>query len=258
MRLLGVGARDVVALARYQRRSQGAQRPLLVTGLLAEQLAKELGAGGDPALVRTTGDPAEAALFVRVVAGAATAEDERLLRAATRALVPVMAVQTADRAVRLPYVLAEDVVQCPPGSGFPLDEIGDRVAAALGEAGAPLAASLPVLRDAVARRRTADAAVTAAGLSALGASSGPRLPVLALDQARMLSDLAVASGADAGDDQRAAAQQLALPLAVSLATGVAARELVRRLPLRARALDAAVAAGATLALAALFRRLPRL
>jgi hypothetical protein len=258
VRLLGVGARDVVALARYQRRSQGAQRPLLVTGLLAEQLAKELGAGGDPALVRTTGDPAEAALFVRVVAGAATAEDERLLRAATRALVPVMAVQTADRAVRLPYVLAEDVVQCPPGSGFPLDEIGDRVAAALGEAGAPLAASLPVLRDAVARRRTADAAVTAAGLSALGASSGPRLPVLALDQARMLSDLAVASGADAGDDQRAAAQQLALPLAVSLATGVAARELVRRLPLRARALDAAVAAGATLALAALFRRLPRL
>jgi hypothetical protein len=74
----------------------------------------------------------------------------------------------------------------------------------------------------------------------------------------MLSDLAVASGAEASDDQQAAAQQLALPLALSLATGLAARELVRRLPLRARALDAAVAAGATLALGALFRRLPRL
>ena len=258
MRLLGIGARDVVALARYQRRAHDADRPLLVTGLLAEQLAKELGAGGDPALVRTAGDPAEAALFVRVLAGAATAEDERLFRAATRALVPIVAVQTADRTVRLPYVLAEDVVQCRPGSGFPLDEIADRVAAALGEAGAPLAASLPVFRDAVARRRTADAAVTAAGLTALGAASGPRLPVLALGQARMLSDLAVASGAEASDDQQAAAQQLALPLALSLATGMAARELVRRLPLRARALDAAVAAGATLALGALFRRLPRL
>jgi hypothetical protein len=256
--LLGVGARDVGALARYQGRAPDADRPLLVTGLLAEQLAKELVAGGDSALVRTSGDPAEAALFVRVLAGAATAEDERLFRAATRAVVPIVAVQTADRNVRLPYVLAEDVVQCRPGSGFPLDEIANRVAAALGEAGAPLAAALPVLRDAVARRRTADAAVTAAGLSALGAASGPRLPVLALGQARMLSDLSVTSGAESGDDQQAAAQQLALPLALSLATGLAARELVRRLPLRARALDAAVAAGATLALGALFRRLPRL
>lgn len=258
MRLLGVGARDVVALARYQRQAQDGHRPLLVTGLLAEQLAKELGAGGDPALVRTAGDPAEAALFVRVLAGAATAEDERLFRAATRALVPVVAVQTADRTVRLPYVLAEDVVQCRPGSGFPLDEIADRIAAALGGAGAQLAASLPVLRDAVARRRTADAAVTAAGLTAFGAASGPRLPVLALDQARMLSDLAVASGAETSDDQHAAVQKLALPLALSLATGLAARELVRRLPVRGRALDTAVAAGATLALGALFRRLPRL
>jgi len=112
VRFLGVGARDVVALARYQRRTHDVHRPLLVTGLLAEQLAKELGAGGDPALVRTAGDPAEAALYVRVVAGAATAEDERLFREATRALVPIVAVQTADRTVRLPYVLAEDVVQC--------------------------------------------------------------------------------------------------------------------------------------------------
>ena len=70
--------------------------------------------------------------------------------------------------------------------------------------------------------------------------------------------VAVASGAEASGDQKAAAQELALPLALSLATGLAARELVRRLPLRARPLEAAVAAGATLALGAAFRRLPRL
>ena len=258
MKLLGIGPRDVVSLARYQRRTHDLHRPLLVTGLLAEQLAKELRAGGDPSLVRTSGDPAEAALFVRVVAGAATAEDERLFRSATRALVPVVAVQTADRPVRLPYVLAEDVVRCPPGSGFPLAEIADRIAAALGEAGAPLAASLPVLRDAVTRRRAADGALSAAALSALGAASGPKLPVLALAQARMLSDVHLASGADSGGDQKAAAQELAVPLALSLGTGLAARELVRRLPRRARVLDAAVAAGVTFALAAVFRRLPRL
>ena len=67
-----------------------------------------------------------------------------------------------------------------------------------------------------------------------------------------------ASGAETSADQHAAVQKLALPLALSLATGLAARELVRRLPVRGRALDTAVAAGATLALGALFRRLPRL
>jgi hypothetical protein len=257
VRLLGIGPRDVVALARHQRRAHDLSGPLLVTGILAEQLARELGAGGDPTLVRTSGEPDAAGIFVRVVAGAATAEDERQFRAATRAAVPIVAVQTAEpgRAVRLPYVLAEDVVQVMPGSGFPVDEIADRIAAALGGAGAPLAASLPVLRDAVVRRRATDAAVGAA-LAALGAGSGPRLPVLALAQARMLSDVAVASGAEQGGDGRDAAQQLALPLAAALGTGLAARELVRRAPFRARVVDAAVAAAATLALGALFRRLP--
>jgi hypothetical protein len=258
VRLLGIGPRDVVALARHQRRAHDLSGPLLVTGMLAEQLARELGAGGDPPLVRTSGEPDAAGIFVRVVAGAATAEDERQFRAATRAAVPIVAVQTAEpgRAGRLPYVLAEDVVQVMPGSGFPVDEIADRIAAALGGAGAPLAASLPVLRNAVVRRRATDAAVGAAALAALGAGSGPRLPVLALAQARMLSDVAVASGAEQGGDGRDAAQQLALPLAAALGTGLAARELVRRAPFRARVVDAAVAAAATLALGALFRRLP--
>jgi hypothetical protein len=258
VRLLGIGPRDVVALARHQRRAHDLSGPLLVTGMLAEQLARELGAGGDPTLVRTSGEPDAAGIFVRVVAGAATAEDERQFRAATRAAVPIVAVQTAEpgRAGRLPYVLAEDVVQVMPGSGFPVDEIADRIAAALGGAGAPLAASLPVLRNAVVRRRATDAAVGAAALAALGAGSGPRLPVLALAQARMLSDVAVASGAEQGGDGRDAAQQLALPLAAALGTGLAARELVRRAPFRARVVDAAVAAAATLALGALFRRLP--
>ena len=204
MRLLGIGPRDVVALARHQRRAHDLRGPLLVTGMLAEQLARELGAGGDPTLVRTSGEPEAAGVFVRVVAGAATAEDERLFRSATRAAVPIVAVQTAEpaRAARLPYVLAEDVVQVMPGSGFPVDEIADRIAAALGEDGAPLAASLPVLRDAVVRRRATEAAVGAAALAALGAPSSPRLPVLALAQARMLSDVAVASGVEQGGDGR--------------------------------------------------------
>ena len=43
----------------------------------------------------------------------------------------------------VPYVLATDVVLCPPGEGFPVEEIAARGRARLGEAGAALAARLP-------------------------------------------------------------------------------------------------------------------
>ncbi|HKY26265.1 MAG TPA: hypothetical protein VJM07_13995, partial [Gaiella sp.] len=68
---LGIGARDVLALTRDAQHGDVVARPLLVTGVLAEQLAAELAAGGDRALVVTSGDPAQAAAVVRVVAGAA-------------------------------------------------------------------------------------------------------------------------------------------------------------------------------------------
>jgi len=54
----------------------------------------ELRAGGDASLVRTHGDPAEAAAVVCVVGEGATPSDEQVLRAATRALVPVIGVRT--------------------------------------------------------------------------------------------------------------------------------------------------------------------
>ena len=110
----------------------------------------------------------------------------------------------------------------------------------------------------MARRSLTDGALAAASLAALGAGAGPRLPVLALAQARMLSDLSVASGADrTGDGPEAAARELGVPLAAAIGTGLAGRELVRRLPVRVRLLDALVAAGATVALGAAFRRIAR-
>jgi len=252
----GIGPRDVVSLARETQGAAAPRGPILVVGVLAEQLARQLAAGGDAALVRTRGDPADAAALVCVVAGAATAADEELLRAAARALVPAIAVQTATPGTRIPYVLATDVVDCEPGRGFPVGTIARALAAALGRNGAALAGELPVLRDAVRDRRTADGIVAAAVVAA--GSGGPRLPLLALGQARLLSDVATADGAaPAGTAPRAAAEAIAVPLAAALATGLAARTLVRRLPLRNRVVDGAVAAAATYLLAAAFRRVPR-
>ena len=174
---LGIGPRDVVSLARHaQQVEAAAAHPVLVTGILAQQLADALAAGGDRSLVRTSGDPAEAGAFVRVVAGATTPDDEAQLRAATRALVPVVVVQTGIPSVRLPYVLATDIIEVPPGSGFPVEEIADAVAGALGAERAPLAARLPVLREAFERHRKLNAVVTAATLAALEPRRGAAPP----------------------------------------------------------------------------------
>ncbi len=252
----GIGPRDALALARHAQSAASPKGPLLVTGVLAEALARELRSGGDASLVRTDGDPAGAAALVRVVAGAATPEDERVLRAATRALVPTVVVQTGEPSARIPYVLATDVVECEPGRGFPVDEIVHALAAALGRDGAALAAALPVLRDAVQSRRIEDGAVTAGALAVAGGGA-QRLPVLALAQARMLSDVATAGGAARPEAPRAVAEAVGPPLVAALGAGLAARTLVRRLPVRNRLLESAVAAAVTYALATAFRRFGR-
>jgi hypothetical protein len=252
---LGIGPRDVVSLARHSRNTLSPKGPILVIGVLAEQLAAELRAGGDASLVRTHGAPEEAAAVVCVVGEAATAADVEVLRAATRALVPVIAVRTGSSDAPIPYVLATDVVDVPPGRGFPVAAIAGALAAALGPDGAALAGALPVLRPAVQERRVADGTI-AAGAIALG-RGGPRLPLLALAQARMLSDVAATSRPSAPEAPRATAEAVAPPLLASLATGLAARALVRRLPVRGRLLDGAVAAAATYALATVFGRVAR-
>ena len=250
----GLGPRDVLALARHAQAAD-LPGPLLVTGILAEQLASALAAGGDRALVSTSGDPARAVALVRVVAGVATDDDEAQLRVASRALVPIVAVQTGVTTVPLPYVHPVDVVDCPAGSGFPVDEIAAALARALGKDGMPLAARLPVLRPAFERRRLFDAVVSAGALAALTRHGGSHLPMLTLAQARMLSDLSTASGAAGPGDTRAATEAVAPRLAAALATGLLSRALVRRLPVRGRLADGAAAAASTFALGVVFSRL---
>ena len=248
---LGIAPRDVIALARHAG-DVAPRGPILVIGVLAEHLSRELAAGGDPGLVETRGSPADAAALVCVVAGAATPADEDALRTATRALVPAVAIQTGPAPVRIPYVLATDVVACEPGKGFPIAEIADTLAAVLGREGAALAGRLPVLRASVERRRAAAGAL-AAGALAFAADPAPKLPALALAQTRMLSELDTAAGRGAPREARETAEAVAVPLTAALASGVAARSLVRRLPVRNRMLEGLVAAAVTYGLATAFR-----
>ena len=211
--------------SRATRRAPRRRRaPLLVTGVLAEQLARELRRGRRRRRSSArTAIPASAAALVRVVAGAATPEDERVLRAATRALVPTVVVQTGEPAARIPYVLATDRRRVPsPARASPSTRSPHALAARSGAGrGRARGARSRSSRDAVQSRRIEDGAVTAGALAVAGGGA-QRLPVLALAQARMLSDVATAGGAARPEAPRAVAE------AVGAAAGGSPRRGARR------------------------------
>jgi len=256
---LPLSPRQVLAFGRDSRHARLRRPPILVCGVLADALARELREGGDASFVVTAGKPAEASAVVRIVAGAASAEDERVMREATRALVPLVAVQTGDPDIRLPYVLATEVVDAHPGKGFPVDELARALARALRRDGPALASSLPVLRDAVEARRAVEGTVSAGAIAMLAkAGNAPHLPVIS--QAQMLSDLTTTHGAEPPESPRATAQTVAPPLVASVVTSALSKRFIERLPVRyrrSRLVEGAVAIAASIGLAAGFRRLGR-
>ena len=192
---LPVAPAEVLALARELRASAQADKPLAVAGVreLAAALRRELARGGVASAVRDEGAVEEAAALVHVLAGRADDEDVALLKRANRAGVPIVCVLAGARGEELPdppYVLAENVVHVPPGSGFPLERIAAAIARALGEQATPLAARLPVLRDAVVDRLIAQFSRQNAIVGAAVFLPGADLPVLTLNQIRLLMRIA--------------------------------------------------------------------
>jgi len=189
---------------------------------LAPVLRRQLLRGGaEPSALRV-GEPEGADVYVHVLAGEPGPADESQLRRARRARVPVVAVAVGpvpERAV--PYVLATDLVRVGPGEGFPLESLARVIAARLQEDAAPLAARIPLLRAAVGDELVG----TIARKNGLAAAAvwlrGADLPLLVLDQLRLVLRLAQAHGLRDGRER--------LPeLAATLAAGFGLRALARR------------------------------
>ena len=221
----GLHARAVLGVMRDAQSSAASGAPIVVLGFLADELARGLRAGSEgTGAVVVGGDPARAAALVVVVAGMLSAGEERALREATRRGTPVLAVQTDTSSnVSLPYVLATDVVECPPGQGFPIPEIAAALAARLGHDGVSLAARLPVLRAAVCRNLIGAASRQAAAVGVVPWGSVAHFPAMALIQTRLVLDLATANGRPIDRDR-------APDIAAVAGAGLSLRSLARRLP----------------------------
>jgi uncharacterized protein (DUF697 family) len=226
---------SVISVVRELRRRSGDPRPLSVAGAreLVPILARELRADGEPAAV--VEDVLEN-VSVLVWVGA---PDEDQLRKADRAGVPIVAVTEADV---VPYVLATSIVRVPPGQGFPVEEIARAIADRLGEDGTALAARLPVIRAAVCSHLIAMFAKRNAIVAGAVFVPGVDMPLLTLNQVRLVLRIAVAYG-ETIDNQRAL--ELLGVVGAGFGFRAVARELLDLVPVAGWAVKASIAYGGT-------------
>ena len=181
-------ARAIVSALREEARAAHVGF-VLVSGMLAEQLAPRAGAGRAAGAV-VVGDVARLAgaeVAVHVVAGDPSEDDDALVRRRDRQGVPVVLVQLWPQADWTPpFVLTPFVVECRAGEGFPVPEIADRIVAAR-EDSVHSPAGFPC-----SWRRPSSGAVGTQSLraaldGALGRALGGSRPLLVLEQIRMLA-----------------------------------------------------------------------
>jgi uncharacterized protein (DUF697 family) len=253
MRRLPVSAGAIRKLLKEIESSAQGEHVLAVGGAseLAPVLRQQLLRGrADSGAVRL-GAPEGADVYVHVLVGAPSEEDVALLRRARRARVPVIAVAVGADDAATPYVLATDVVPIATGQGFPLERIARAIAWRLNEDGAPLASRVPLLREAVCEQLVSSAARKTAVLAAAIWIPGADLPVLVLNEFRLVLRLAQAYGADGGRERL---PELAATLGTGFGLRALARELLDLVPVAGWALKGAVAYGGTRALGEATRR----
>ena len=174
-----------------------------------------------------------------------------MLKKARRARVPVLCLAAGPVDGAIPYVLATDVVRADPGRGFPLEELARALARRLGEAATPLAARLPMLRDAVCDHLVESFARRNAIVAAAVFVPGADLPLLALNELRLVLRIASAYGVEI-DAQRL--PELLGVLGAGFGLRMLAREALDAVPVAGWFLKGAVAYAGTRALGEAARR----
>jgi uncharacterized protein (DUF697 family) len=164
---------------------------------LVAALKRELARGGDASALVGSEALDRAAALVLVLVGPPTSTEEEVVKSARRARVPALCLAAGPALDGpIPYVLATDVVRAAPGAGFPVAELARALAHRLGEAATPLAARLPVLREAVCGHLVESFARRNGIIGAAVFVPGADLPVLTLNQTRLVLRIAAAHGVE--------------------------------------------------------------
>ena len=235
---LGFALRDEVSV--------GHAGPIVVSGILAEQLAKELRAGATAgAVVVGSGRPdPSASVHVHVIAGDPSSEDEALVRGAAKHGIDVVVVELWPQADwTRPFVLSPFVVECRAGEGFPVAAIAERIVQATEDA-TELASRVPALAQATRAALVRQAVARSALIGLVGARLGPSRPLLLREQVRLVARLrTVSSGPEVSGELPA----LAGGAAALFVSGLGLRRVARtaRATLPAPLAQAAIAAAAT-------------
>lgn len=210
----------------------------------AHLLRQQLLRGGAEREAVRLGGPDRATAYLHVLAAELDDEDVAVLRRARRTTGAAIAVAVGfPDGTTIPYVLATDVVRVDSGQAFPLETIARAIAARLGEHGAPLAARVPLLREAVSEQLVASFARKNGVLAAVPWLRGADLPVLTLNQLRLVLRLAQAYGA--ADEPPERLPELAAIVGAGFGLRAVARELRGLSPGAGWAFKAAVAYSGT-------------
>lgn len=175
--------------------------------LAAERLHAELAEEAGSDVVRLVAGAAlapsdieDALVAVHVQRGEVSSADEMALRHADRARVPVVCLSidapNPQHLSSIPYVLAEDVVHAPGRGPLPIERLAGRIAVRAGPRGFALAANAPGLRRPVCDAIVAHYSRLNAAVGAAVFVPGVDLPVLTLNQLRMVSRIAAAHSVD--------------------------------------------------------------
>jgi uncharacterized protein (DUF697 family) len=231
-----VGPLLALSLVREFRPATPDRRPIVVDGAreLVPLLARELRAGGDDSAVREGGDPSGAAALVWI--GKA---DEERLRRASRAGIPIVGLTEGES---LPYVLDTDLVVVRPGEGMPVEGVARVLARTLGERGIGLAQRLPALREPVIDDLIRRASRRNAAIAAAVWVPGLDMPILTLNQLRLVLRIALASGEEVGP---ARLPELAGVVGAAFGFRTIARQLLGLVPFAGWATRASIAYAGT-------------
>jgi uncharacterized protein (DUF697 family) len=246
---------SVYKVARDVRAGDDAPVTVVLAGDRAAALATLLGGPADatPAALRVLahGSVSDLSKDDIVVLMADDEAAESIIGAVRRArarlviVVPQAGGPAAHEAARRAGAYDDELVFADPATPWALPKLADAVARAAGQQGPALARRLPAVRDAVVRRLVRRAARQNAAVGVVVWVPGADMPVMTLNQVRMVLQIGAAYGEDVGTQR---APEVLAVVGAGLGLRTVAREALGFVPVAGWAVKGALGYTGTLAL----------